>query len=110
MVEPHVFKLDLKEIKEPDDLWARFFFAWLKNLSEQQNMNAARLAAIEHALNELKEPLKKLLPEHPESLVAAADALEKVQEVAKEQSTRDLDNVEELAVLANMIVAKQKNG
>ena len=110
MVEPHVFKLDLKEINEPEDLWARFFFAWLKNLTEQQNMNAARLAAVENALNELKEPLGKLLPEHPDSLVAAAAALDKVQEVAKEQSTRGLDNVEELAVLAKMIVAGQKQG
>ncbi len=108
MVEPHVFKLELKEIKEPEDLWARFFFNWLKSLSELQKMNSARLTAIENALNELEEPLKKLLPEHPESLVAAADALEKVQEVAKEQSTRDLGNVEELAVIAKMIVAKQK--
>lgn len=110
MREPHVFELDLKQIKEPEELWARLFFAWLKHLTEQQNMTDERLRAIERALNELEEPLKKLLPEHPDALVAAAEAFEKVQEVAKLQSTRGLDNVEKLAVLGNMIVASQKQG
>lgn len=110
MAGPQPFTLDLDIVKEPEDLWAKLFLAWSKNLAEQSQMNRQRLDAMEDAVKELDRAVAKLLPEQPDDLVAAMRALQDVQEVWKLQSTRSLDNVERCAVIIKQIVASQKTG
>ncbi len=110
MTGPHVFKLDLDTVKQPEDLWARLFLAWLKNLGELDAMNLERLDALEDAITQLHRAIAKLLPEQPDDLVTAMRALRDVQEGWKLQSTRSLDNVEKIAVIARQIAASQETG
>ena len=110
MTGRHVYKLDLDTIKQPEDLWARLFLAWLKNLGEVDAMNMERLDALTEAITQLDRAVAKLLPERPGELDAAMRAVQDVQEIWKQQSTRSLDNVEKIAVIARQIVASQETG
>ena len=108
MTESSVHQFDLPLLKEPEDLWNRFFFAWLKNLSEQNSMNLDRLSALDGAITELDNAISRLLPEKPDDLLAAMSALREIQEVWKQQSSRSLDNVEEIVAIAQQIAESQK--
>ena len=110
MTRLHVYEFDLDGIEEPEDLWTRLFFAWLKNLAEQNAMNQDRLRALELAITKLDGAVAKLLPEQSDEMLAAMKALQGVQDVWKQQSSRSLDNVEKMAVIAKQIVASQKSG
>lgn len=107
MTEPHVFQLDLKTLKEPDDLWNKLFLACIKNLAEQNAMNMQRLRAMEKAVEQLDRSVSEVLPEKPEELRAAMQAIEELQKAWKGQSTRSLDNVEKIAVTLKRLVASQ---
>ena len=109
MTRPHVYEFDLEVIKEPEDLWTRLFFAWLKNIAEQNAMNQDRLRALEHSITQLDKAVAKLLPEQPDDLRTAMKALQDLQEVMKQQSSRSLENVEKIAVIGKRIVASQKS-
>ncbi len=71
-------------------------------------MNLDRLKALEEAVTQLDRAVARLLPERPEELITAMQALQDLQEVWKQQSARNLDNVEKMAVIAQQIVASQK--
>ena len=110
MTKPNVHKMDLELLEEPDDLWNRLFLSWLKNLGEQNTMTLERLGVLEHSITQLNSAIAKLLPEQPDDLLAAMKALQDLQEVSKEQSTRGLDNIEKMTVITNQIIANQKSG
>ena len=110
MTGRHVYKLNLDTVKQPEDLWARLFLAWLKNLGEVDAMTLERLDALADAITQLDGAIAKLLSERPDDLVAAMRALQDVQEIWKQQSTRSLDNVEKIAVIARQIAASQETG
>ena len=109
-MEPHAYKFDLSAIEEPEDLWTRLLFGWVKNLAEQNAMNLNRLGALDNAVTQLDGAIAKLLPEQPDDLTIAMEALKEVQAASRLQSTRSLDNVEKLAVIAKQIVASQRTG
>lgn len=107
MTKPHVYKFDLERIQEPEDLWNRLFFAWLKNLSEQNAMNRNWLSAHTHAITQFESAVAKLLPEQPDELRNAMKALQDLQDVWEQQSARSVENVEKMAVVAKQIIASQ---
>ncbi len=109
MTRPHRLQLDLSMVKEPEDIWARLFFVWLKNLSEQNAMNQERLAAMENCLVELDKAVAKLQPEESKDLRSAMKAIQDVHEHWETQSSKSLARVEDIAVLIKTIVAKQKS-
>jgi hypothetical protein len=107
MTKPHVYELNLKALKEPDDLWSRLFLDWLKSISEQHAMTVDRLGALEKAVLQLDRTISEQLPEKSEDLRHAMKAVEDVQEVWEQQLTRSLENLEKIAVIAKRIVATQ---
>lgn len=109
MARPHAFELDFDIVKEPDDLWNKLFFAWLKNLGEQTAMSMHWFSALEEAIIQLDTAVAKLQPERPDDLAAAMKAIQDLREVWTQQSTRSLDNVEKIAVIIKQIAASQKN-
>ena len=74
MKKPHVYELNLKALKEPDDLWNRLFLDWLKSISEQHAMTTDRLNALERAIAQLDRAIGELLPEKPQDLSNAMTA------------------------------------
>jgi hypothetical protein len=109
MTRPHGLQLDLGMVGEPEDIWARLFLIWLKNLSEQNAMNQERLAAMENCLTQLDKAVAKLLPEESKDLRAAIEAIQDVHEHWEAQSSKSLARVEDIAVIIKTIIAKQKN-
>jgi len=109
MTEQHIYQLDLDLIKEPDELWNRLFLSWLKSVSETNAMNIRRLGAVDQAVKQLDRAVSELLPEQPDDLRTAMNALKDVQEEWKQQSARSVDNVEKVAVLMKHIIASQNN-
>ena len=111
MASSQVHRLDLDIIKEPDDLWAKFFFAWLKYLGEENAMARDRLGALEEAVTQLDSAVAKMQPDQrSDDLVKAMSVLQEFRDASKQQSTRGLDSVETLATIAQQIVAQQKSG
>ena len=108
MAESHGLNLDLKLVEQPDDLWGRLFFAWVRYLSEQNAMNQERLGALEKAVADLAKAVEGALPEGSEDVTKAVTALQEAHEHWKQQSTRGLDSVENMAVILKQISATQK--
>jgi len=108
MARPQAFELDFDIVKEPDDLWNKLFFAWLKNLGEQTATSLHWFSALEEAIVQLDTAVAKLQPERSDELVAAMKAIQELREVWSQQSTRSLDNVENIAVIIKQIAASQK--
>lgn len=109
MKKPHVYELNLKALKEPDDLWNRLFFDWLKSISEQHAMTTDRLNALERAIAQLDKAVGELVPEKPQELSNAMSAIEELQGVWKQQLARSVESTEKIAVTAKRIVASQKS-
>ncbi len=107
MAAPHILELDLDLVKEPDDLWSKLFFAWVRNLEELNATNMKRLTALEDAVMQLNTAVAAALPEQPDELRAAIGALEDLRETFEHQSTRSVHNVEKLAVIAKQIIESQ---
>ncbi len=108
MAESHGLNLDLKLVEQPDDLWGRLFYAWVRYLSEQNAMNQERLGALEKAVADLASAVEGALPEGSEDVTKAVTALQETHEHWKQQSSRTLENVERLAVILKQISANQK--
>ena len=102
-----VFKLDLPLLKQPEDLWGRLFLAWLKTLSEQNQLNQQLLGTVEKATEALHGAVAELSAEATPELDAAMQSLNAAYTAWRKQSGRSLDNVEEIAVLLQMIIAEQ---
>lgn len=109
MTEPHVYKLDLKSLREPDDLWNKLFLTSLKNLSEQHAMNVKRFSTLEKAITQLDKTVSELLPEKPDELRVAMKAMKEVEKAWEQQLTRSVDSTERIAVILKQIIASQKN-
>ena len=109
MTKAHVYKLDLKTLSEPDDLWGKLFLTGLKAHSEENDMSFQMLAALKEAVVQLDKAVSELLPEKPDDLRAAMETIQNVEEAWKQQSIRRLDNVERAAVIAKQIIASQKS-
>ena len=107
MAKPDVFKLDLGGVSEPDDLWDKMFFIWVKNLEELNALTFQRLNALENAVTELDKAVAQALPDQPESLRSAMQEIQDLRQVWEEQSSRSLQNVERIAVTVKQIVASQ---
>jgi hypothetical protein len=107
MAKPQVYRLDLKALKEPDDLWGKLFLLWLKSLSEDYDGSIQLPKAVERAVTQLDKAVSELLPEKPDELRAAMKAIRDVQEAWKQQSERSLENTERLAVIGKQLMAKQ---
>ncbi len=108
MKRPHGLQLDLSVVGEPEDLWAKLFFVWLKNLGELNAMNQERLAALENIITQLDKAVAKLQPEGSDDLRAAMRGMQEIHEHWEAQSSKSLERVEEIAVIIKAIVAKQK--
>jgi len=108
MTKPPIYQFELEGIKEPEDLWNRLFFAWLKNTAEQDAMNQNRLRAHTRAITQLEQVVAKLLPEQSDDLRTTMAALQNVHDAWQQQSARSLENVERIALIAKQIVANQK--
>ena len=63
------------------------------------------LQSIKHAVLQLDKAVSELLPEKPDELRAAIEAIQEAQEAWEKQSKRDLENVERLAVIGKQIMA-----
>ena len=109
MAKPQVFKLDLKALKEPDDLWGKLFLGWLKSTSEELDGSRQMLQSIKHAVMQLDKAVTELLPEKPDELRTAIRAIEDAKQVRQQQSKRVLEWTERLAVIGQQIVASQKS-
>jgi len=109
MKRPHGLQLDLGMVGEPEDIWARLFFVWLKQLGEQNAINQERLAVMENVITQLDKAVAKLLPEESEDLRAAVKSMQDLHGHWEEQSSKGLERVEEIAVIIKGIVAKQKS-
>ena len=107
MKKPHVYELNLKALKEPEDLWSRLFLDWLKSISEQHAMTTDRLNALEKAVVQLDRTLREQMPDQPQDLRDAMKAMEDMQELWQQQLARSLENLEKIAVTAKRIVASQ---
>ncbi len=107
MAEPQLFKLDLGRVSEPDDLWDKMFFMWVKNLEELNAVTFLRLGALENAVTELDKAVAQVLPDQPDALRAAMKDIQDLRQVWEEQSSRSLKNVERIAVTVKQIVASQ---
>ena len=108
MTKPPVYEFELETLKEPEDLWSKLFFAWLKNIAEQDAMNQNRLRAHARAITQLEKVVANLLPEQSDDLRMTMAALQDVQDAWQQQSARSLENVERIALIAKQIVANQK--
>ncbi|MDJ0607820.1 MAG: hypothetical protein QNJ67_02515 [Kiloniellales bacterium] len=108
MAKSHGLNLDLKLVEQPDDLWGRLFFAWVRYLSEQNAVNQERLGALEQAVAELAKAVEGALPEDSGEITKAVSALQETHDHWKEQSKRGLDIVEHMAVILKQISATQK--
>ena len=109
MKRPHGLQLDLGMVGEPEDIWARLFFVWLKQLGEQNAINQERLSAMENVIVELDKAVSKLSPGETEDLQAAVKSMQDLHGHWEEQSAKGLRRVEEIAVIIKGIVAKQKS-
>ncbi len=107
MAKPQVFKYDLSALKEPEDLWQKLFFLWLKSMNEELDSSLQMQKTTRHAVAQLEKAVSGLLPEKPEDLRIAIEAMREAQEAWEKQSTRALENTERLAVIGKMIMAKQ---
>ena len=105
MAKPQVYKYDLAALKEPDDLWGKLFLLWLKSLNEDFDGGMQLLKATKHAVVQLDKAVCELLPEQPDDLRAAIEAVQDAQEAWEQQSKRALENTERLAVIGKMIMA-----
>ncbi len=108
MAKPQVFKLDLKALKEPEDLWAKLFFLWLKSLQEDYDGSVQMLKAVGQAVERLDKAVSDLSPEKSDELRVAMSAIQEVQEAWTQQSERSLKNTERLAVIGKQIIASQR--
>lgn len=108
MAKPQVFKYDLSALKEPEDLWQKLFFLWLKSMNEEFDGSLQMQRSTRHAVAQLDKAISGLLPEKPEDLRIAIDAMQEAQEAWEKQSKRALENTERLAVIGKMIMAKQR--
>lgn len=109
MAKPQVYRLDLKALKEPDDLWGKLFFLWLKSLSEEYDGSMQLLKAVERAVTNLDKAVSELLPEDSDDLRAAMEAIREVREAWQRQSERSLENTERLAVIGKQLIASQQS-
>ena len=105
MAKSQVYRLDLKALKEPDDLWGKLFLLWLKSLSEEVDGSRQLLQSIKHAVTQLDKAVSEVLPEKPDELRAAIEAIQEAQEAWEKQSRRGLENTERLAVIGKQIMA-----
>jgi len=105
MAKPQVYRLDLKALKEPDDLWGKLFLLWLKSLSEEFDGSRQLLQSVKHAVTQLDKAVSELSPEKSDELRAAIEAIREVEDAWDQQSRRGLENTERLAVIGKQIMA-----
>ena len=105
MAKPQVFKYDLSAVKEPEDIWQKLFFLWLKSTNEELDGGLQMLRTVKHAVTEMDKAVSEQLPEKPEDLRIAIEAMQEAQEAWEKQSTRALENTERLAVIGKQIMA-----
>ncbi|MFQ5971922.1 MAG: hypothetical protein ACE5Q3_06280, partial [Alphaproteobacteria bacterium] len=105
MSQRDVYAFDLERLGEPEDVWSRLFFAWLKSHSEQNLHAQDRLKALEAATIQLHKAVTRLAGSEDPELAAAMQSLKDAQASWANYMKRGLDNVEKMAVLGYKIAA-----